>query len=308
MDSFWIIATGSLVAASCGLLGSFLILRKMAMVGDAISHAVLPGIVIAYLVSGDRVGVVPLIGAAAVGILAAVMIEWFYRKARLQTDASIGITFTWLFAIGVIITSYFAGDVDIDQECILYGEIAYIPLDQIISESGQLLGPRAFWILLVTFILLLVYVLVGYKGLLLTTFDPGYAAAVGISTAFWHYSLMGAVSLTTVVSFESVGAVLVVAFLVVLPATAYLLTENLKKMLIYTLLLGVLSATGGYYLAVYFDGSIAGAMSIVAGIMFILSFLFSPVHGLVFQRIRKGNIPLHYSGDKNEMPITRQKY
>lgn len=272
--------TGSLVAVSSGLLGCFLILRKMAMVGDAISHAVLPGIVIAYLLSGNTMGIFPLIGAAIVGVFASVMIEWLSRKAKLQSDASIGLTFTLLFAIGVILASYFAADVDIDQECILYGEIAYVPLDQFMGDDGTLYGPRAFWILWGVLCLVTVFITAGYKGLVITTFDPAYAASVGISTAFWHYGLMGAVSLTTVVSFESVGAVLVLAFLVVLPATAYLLTDKLRSMLFIVILLGIITSGLGYYLAVAFDGSIAGAMTIVAGALFLLTFLFSPSQGL----------------------------
>jgi len=302
-DSIWIILTGSLVAISCGLLGCFLILRKMAMVGDAISHAVLPGIVIAYLVSGDRVGILPLVGAAAVGLFAAVMIEWLYRKARLQTDASIGITFTWLFAIGVIITSYFSGKIDLDQECILYGEIAYVPLDLIIDSAGNSFGPRPFWILLTVLTLIVGFIIVGYRGLFLTTFDPGFAAALGISTAFWHYSLMGAVSLTTVVSFESVGAVLVVAFLVVLPATAYLLTDDFKRMLVITSILGVTSAIGGYYLALIFDGSIAGAMTIAAGVQFAFALFFSPSKGILINRIKAGDIPSTGSLSRQDFPL-----
>ncbi len=295
--------TGSLVAITCGLLGCYLILRKMAMVGDAISHAVLPGIVIAYLISGERVGILPLAGAALVGLFAAVMIEWLYRKARLQTDASIGITFTWLFAIGVIITSYFSGKIDLDQECILYGEIAYVPLDVILDAAGNSYGPRPFWILLSVLTLVLGFIIYGYRGLFLTTFDPGFAAAIGISTAFWHYSLMGAVSLTTVVSFESVGAVLVVAFLVVLPATAYLLTDNFKRMLVITSFLGVLAATGGYYLAVYFDGSIAGAMTIIAGIQFVLALLFSPTKGIFINRLKAGDVPSPGSLSHQDFPL-----
>lgn len=265
MEAFWIILTGSLVAVCCALLGCFLILRKMVMVGDAISHAVLPGIVIAFLLSESRETLPMLIGAAALGVVTTLLIELFYKKARLQSDASIGITFTSLFAVGIIMISLFAGQVDLDQDCVLYGEIAYVPLDLWITGDGANLGPRTVWILGGTFLLLLAFIGLGYKGLKITTFNPEYAAAIGISTAFWHYSLMSAVSLTTVLSFESVGAILVVAFLVVPPATAYLLTERLSTMLLLACAFGITSAVGGYYLAAWIDGSIAGAMSVVAG-------------------------------------------
>jgi manganese/zinc/iron transport system permease protein len=265
--AFYIILTASVIAVSCGLLGCFLILRKMAMVGDAISHAVLPGIVLAFLISGSRGNLPMLIGASIIGVLTTVIIELLHKKAKLQEDASIGVTFTWLFALGVILISAYTGQIDLDQECVLYGEIAYVPLDTL-TVGGNSIGPRALWISGSVLVLILLALWRGYKGLVLTTFNADYAQALGISTAFWHFGFMGLVSLTTVVSFESVGAILVVALLITPPAAAYLLTDSLKKMLWLTALLGVLTAIGGYYLALVLDGSIAGAMATVAGILF----------------------------------------
>jgi len=285
MDAFLIILTGSLVAVSCALLGSFLVLRKMAMVGDAISHAVLPGIVIAFMISGSRASFPMLIGAAVFGMLTTFLIETFHAKAKLQTDASIGVTFTSLFALGVILISLFAGQVDLDQQCVLYGEIAYVPLNMWITSGGTVLGPVNTWTMGVVLAIILVLILVGYKGLYLTTFDPQYAATIGISTLFWHYLLMGAVSLTTVVAFESVGAILVVAFLIAPAATAYLVTNRLPVMLVLAAVAGIMSAIGGYYLAAWVDGAISGAMATVAGLLFTLSFLFSPSRGVVGKRL-----------------------
>jgi len=268
-------ATGAVIAAACALLGSFLVLRKMAMVGDAVSHAVLPGIVLAFLISGSRGNLIMLVGAAITGVLTTVLIELLHKKARLQEDASIGITFTWLFAIGVILISSFTGQVDLDQDCVLYGEIAYVPLDLLYTSSGTVLGPRALWVGGGLLLLVVIFVLVGFRGLKISTFNPEYAKALGISTAFWHFSFMGLVSLTTVVSFESVGAILIVALLVVPAATAYLLTHRLKAMLLLAVLFGVLASVGGYYLAAALNGSIAGAMVTVAGILFLLAFGYS---------------------------------
>lgn len=292
MEAFWIILCGSLIAISCGLLGSFLVLRKMAMVGDAISHAVLPGIVLAYLFSGSRGTIPMLIGAAALGVLTTLLIELFYKKARLQIDASIGITFTWLFAIGIILISVFAGQVDLDQDCVLYGEIAYVPLDLwIIGEQN--FGPRSIWIAGGMLLLILFLLIRGYKGLFLTTFNEEYAAALGINVAFWHYLLMSSVSLTTVISFESVGAILVVAFLIVPPATAYLLSDQLKPMLWLTSLFAVLSSIGGYYLAVLINGSIAGAMATVAGVIFCIVWAIT-----LFRNSRQGKVDFNAALDE----------
>jgi len=284
MDDFWIILTGILVAGSCALLGCFLLLRKMAMVGDAISHAVLPGIVLAYLVAQSRASVVVLIGAALFGVLTTVLIELLHKNGRLQMDASIGVSFTWLFAIGVILITFFAGQVDLDQECVLYGEIAYVPLDVWIANNGANLGPVSVWLMGVNLIIVLSFIVLGYKGLVITSFDPVLATALGISTAFWHYALMGAVSLTTVFAFESVGAILVVAFLIGPAATAYLLTEDLKKMLALSFAVGIIGVLGGYALAIWIDGSIAGAMAAVIGIEFMLVFLFAPSNGIITKK------------------------
>lgn len=268
INDLYILSTAALVSMSCAVLGCFLVLRKMAMVGDAISHAVLPGIVIAFLLSGSRDSVTMLVGAVLIGIATTFLIEFFHKKARLQTDASIGVTFTWLFAVGVVMISLFAGKVDLDQDCVLYGEIAYVPLDLWVTGSGVIMGPRALYVALAIFLLIVVFVVAGYKELFLTTFDPAYAATIGISTTLWHYLLMGAVSVTTVASFEQVGAILVVALLIAPAATAYLLTDNLKWMLILACSAGVTASVTGYGLAVWLDSSIAGAIATMTGVLF----------------------------------------
>ncbi|AKQ47542.1 iron ABC transporter [Rufibacter radiotolerans] len=284
MDAFWIILTGSLVAICCSLLGCFLILRRMAMVGDAISHAVLPGIVLAFLFSGTREVWTMLLGAAALGVACTFLIEFLHKKARVQADASIGVTFTWLFALGIILISVYAGKVDLDQDCVLYGEIAYVPLDIWLTETGQNLGPRTVWMMGGVMLVILAFVTVFFRQLYLTSFDPAFAVAIGISTSVWYYLLMSAVSLTTVAAFESVGAILVVAFLVGPPATAYLLTDDLKRMLFISAGLGVVASAVGFYLALYLNGSVAGAISVIIGLEFLLAFVFSPSHGLVSRR------------------------
>ncbi|TCW41108.1 metal ABC transporter permease [Laceyella sacchari] len=279
MNELWIILTGMLVASSCALLGCFLILRKMAMVGDAISHAVLPGIVVAFLVTGDRHSLPMLLGAAAFGLVTTLLIESL-RKSGVQADAAISVTFTSLFSVGIILVSLFARQVDLDLDCVLYGEIIYVPWDTIIW-NGLDWGPKAVWIVGTTLVLNALAILLFYKQLKLSAFDPAMAAALGIPVAFFHYLLMGLVSVTTVASFESVGAILVVAMLIVPAATAYLLTDRLSRMLLYSVLAGCLSAVTGYFLAGALDASVAGAMTVMAGVFFILALILSPRHGLV---------------------------
>lgn len=272
MVDFWIILAGTLVAVCCSLLGCYLILRKMAMVSDAISHSVLPGIVFAFLFTGTRDTLTMLIGAGILGLFTTFLIEFFHQKIKLQTDASIGVTFTSLFALGVIYIAAYAGQIDLDQDCVLYGEIAYVPIDVWIVGDNTNLGPKVVWVMGAVLALVLCFIIFSYKELKITTFDPAFAAASGMNVTLWHYLLMGAVSLTTVAAFEAVGAILVVGFLIVPPATAYLLTHDLKKMLFLSALIGVITAILGYYLAVWLDGSIAGAMATVAGVLFLTVF------------------------------------
>ncbi len=274
--SIWIIIAGSLVACTCALLGSFLVLRRMAMVGDAIAHAVLPGIVIAFLISGSKASLPVLIGAAATGMLTTLIIELLHKKGGLQEDASIGISFTFLFSVGIILISVFAGQVELDQDCVLNGEIDQLPID-IGWSLFNLEIPRNLWTIFPSFLLILAFVSFGFKRLQITTFDPEFAAAVGIQVGLWHYLLMGAVSLTTVVSFEAVGAILVVAFLVIPPSTAYLITNKLKPMLILSCIFAVISVILGYYLAVTLNSSSAACMAVCSGLLFIMVLIVTTI-------------------------------
>lgn len=270
-NAFLIIFTASLIAISCGLLGVFMMLRKMSMTGDAISHAVLPGIVIGFFVSGSQRGLEVIIGAGILGILATLLIDWLRKKARVQLDASIGITFTLLFAIGIILINLLAYKVDLDQECVLYGEIAYLPIDLWITQSGLNLGPRIMWLAILNLLLVLGFILLVFKELKITSFDESFGMAIGIPAGGINLALMSMVSYTTVSSFEAVGAILVVALLVVPPATAFLWTNKLIPLIQLTCLLGLAISLIGYYLAYAFDSSIAGMVVTVSGIIFLAS-------------------------------------
>jgi manganese/zinc/iron transport system permease protein len=279
MNAIWIILTGALVASACGFLGCFLILRRLAMVGDAISHAILPGIVIAFLINGSRNSFAMLLGAAALGLITTLVIQSLHRTG-VSADAAISVTFTALFSLGVILISLFTRQVDLDVDCVLYGEIAYVPWDRW-QPLGIDFGPRAVWIVGAAFLWSLVIVLLGYKQFKLCSFDPVLAATLGIPVTLFHYLLMGLVSVTTVASFESVGAILVVAMLIVPAATAYLLTNRLYNMLVLSIVTGIASSIGGYFIAQSLDASIAGCITLMAALLFVLAFLFSPKHGVI---------------------------
>jgi manganese/zinc/iron transport system permease protein len=281
--------TALLIAWSCSLLGVFLVLRKMVMVGDAISHSVLPGIVIAYLVGSQTQSGLVMIGAAVFGVLTTIIIDFLYRKLKLQEDASIGLTFTWLFALGVLLISFFAsGNVDLDQECVLFGELGLTFLDKIII-NGRLYGTKSIAMLLPAFLVVMVFIIRGFKGFQLHAFQSEFGQTKGISSGFWHYALMGMVSVITVLSFESVGAILVVGFLVVPPATAYLLSSDLKKMHLLSIFIGTFNVVTGYLLALQFNVSISPTIITISGVVFFFIFLLKTMN---FSRLKSLKNPV----------------
>lgn len=286
-DGFWIILIGALVAGSCSMVGCFLVLRRQAMMGDAISHGILPGIVLAFLFTGSRNIVPMLIGAGALGLLTAFITDTLTQRGRLQSDAAMGVTFTWLFALGVILVTRYAGSVDLDVDCVLHGELIFSTFRRLMW-NGTDMGPQAVWTVGFVAVLNLCFVLIGYKQIKVTSFDPGLAASLGINVTLWHYLLMSFTSVTTVACFESVGAVLVVAMLIVPANTAYLLTERLSLMLGLSVLAGTVSSALGYGLAYLLDGSVAGAITTVGGLLFVAAALFSPKHGVVVRALRRG--------------------
>ncbi len=255
------------------------------MIGDAISHSVLPGIVIAFLLSGSRDSLFMVLGAAVIGLATVFLIQLFHQSG-VQSDASIGVVFTALFAVGVVLISVYARHIDLDLDCVLYGEIAYVPWNTL-EVAGIAIGPKAVWGVGLALLLSLSLIAVFYKQFKICSFDPAMAAAVGIPVALFHYLLMGLVSVSTVASFESVGAILVVGMLVVPPATAYLLTDKLSRMMIYSVAIGSGCSVIGYYFARMLDASISGSMICVAGGMFTLALLFSPSHGVLFRKWRQ---------------------
>lgn len=284
MSDFWILLTGALVASCCGILGVFLVLRKMAMIGDAISHSVMPGIVIAFLLSGSRDSMLMMFAALVFGLLTTFLIQMF-QNSGIQADASIGVVFTSLFAIGVVLVSLYARQVHLDQDAILYGEIAYVHWN-IWVIGGVNMGPKAVWLLGVTLLVIIAVIGIFYKQFKLCAFDSALAAAIGIPVALFHYLLMGLVSMATVSSFESVGAILVVGLLIIPASTAYLLTDRLGVMIALSVAVGIASTFIGYGAAVLLDASIAGCMVCAASVLFVAAFLFSPSHGIVIKKLR----------------------
>lgn len=275
-----ILLVASVVAAACALPGVFLVLRRMAMMSDAISHTVLLGIVLAFFVVQQFGHPLLLIGAAAVGVLTVSLTEMLNRTRLVKEDAAMGLVFPALFSIAVILISVFARNVHLDLHVIFQGELAFTPFDRA-SFFGIDLGPRTFVVMSLILLLNLAFIALFYKELKLATFDPELAAALGFRPIVLHYGLMTLVSLTAVGAFDAVGSILVVALMIVPPVTAYLLTDKLEWMLGLSVLIGLLSAALGFALSSVLDSSIAGAMVTMAGVLFGLTFLFSPQRGMV---------------------------
>jgi manganese/zinc/iron transport system permease protein len=270
------------VSVACALPGVFLILRRMAMMSDAISHAILPGIVAGFFLTENLGSPLLIVAAALTGLLTVGLVEVIERTGLVKEDAAIGIVFPVLFSVGVILIARYAGDVHLDTDAVLLGELAFAPFDRLIA-FGYDLGPRSLWVMSTVLGLNLAFLLLFYKELKLATFDAGLAASLGFLPGVLHYALMGLVSVTAVSAFDAVGSILVVALMIGPPATAYLLTDRLGLMLAISAGVGAVCAVGGYWLAHAFDVSIAGSMAVVTGLVFGTAVLFAPERGVVAQ-------------------------
>lgn len=270
----------SLVAIACAIPGTFLVLRKMAMISDAISHSILPGIVIGFFITQDLNSPLLIVLAAFTGILTVILVEYIQKTGLVKEDTAIGLVFPALFSIGVIMIAKNANDVHLDVDAVLLGELAFAPFDRLLI-SGVDIGPKSLWIIGAILITTIVLLFTFFKELKVSTFDAGLAASLGFSPAIMHYGLMTVSSVTTVGAFDAVGAILVVALIIAPAATAYLLTNELKRMLIYAIGFGVFSAISGYWFAYWLDASIAGSITTMLGLLFLVVYLFAPKRGVI---------------------------
>ena len=275
-----ILLIAAVTAAACALVGVFLVLRRMAMMSDAISHSILFGIVLAFFVTKDLASPFLAGAAALTGVLTVSLVELVNRTGRVREDAAIGLVFPALFSMGVILIARHAGSVHLDVDAVLLGELAFAPFNRF-EGLGYDLGPKGFYLMSGILALDVLFIGVFYKELKLATFDPGLAGALGYAPGLIHYALMALVSVTAVGAFDAAGSILVVALMIAPPATAYLLVEHLSRMLLLSALLGVTAAVSGYWVAHLLDASIAGSMASMSGLLFGLVFLFAPDRGLV---------------------------
>lgn len=292
--ALWTILCASISNASCAILGCYLLLRRMSLLGDAISHSILLGIAGAFLVTGS-IQILPMLaGALIVGLLTVAMTETLCRAGNVPEDASMGAVFTSFFAVGVVLIATLP-NVDLDPSCIWQGLIELAPLDRVPIAGWEV--PRILVSLVPMLVVTLIFVGVLWKELKIVSFDPQLAKSIGIPAGIVHYLLMAMVAAVTVTSFEAVGSILVVAMVVVPPATAHLLTDRLGRMMALSVLVGVLAAVFGYELARRYDTSVSGMMAVVAGGQFCLAVAFGPRYGVISRGTHNLRLSLRIVGD-----------
>ena len=282
-----IMLTAMATATACCLLGPFLVLRRVALLGDAVSHSVLPGIVLVYVLAGTRAPLPVIVGAALFGIVCVLGVEALRGTGLVKSDAAIALVFPTLFALGVLGINHYAADIHLDLDSTIYGEIAFVPFSPVILAGIEM--PSALVSLTVVALVNLTLIVAFWKELKVTTFDPGFARTIGISPTLVSRLILVAVAVTAVTAFEAVGAILVITLLIVPAAAAYLLTDRLWLMVAVSVAVGWLAAIAGHQAAIAFDTSIAGAMGVVATICFTVALLASPRYGLIARALQRAN-------------------
>lgn len=269
-----------IVAISCSIPGVFLVLRKMSMMSDAITHTILLGIVLGFFLTHSLNSPLLLLGATAVGLFTVYMVEVVQKTKLMSEDSAIGIVFPLLFSVAIILISRYAGNVHLDTDSVLLGELAFAPFERL-QVYGVDIGPKALYVSGAVLLLNAGLSALFFKEIKIAIFDPGLAAVLGFSPLLIQYGLMSSVSLTTVASFQAVGSILVIAFMVGPAVSAYLLTDRLDHMLFLSGGIGTLNALLGYRIADFYDVSIAGSMAFMTGVTFLLILVLAPKRGLI---------------------------
>lgn len=275
--ALWTILVASLCSVMCALLGVWLVLQRMSLTGDAISHSVLPGLALTFVWFGTREPVPMLIGAAVAGLVTVVLTRLISRLTKVKDDASLGVVFTVMFAVGVYFITRYASQIDLDPGCVLYGLVEFVALDTFPFLGGEV--PRVLINIVPTLFLVLAFLWLFRRELAIMAFDPALAASLGKRPQGLYYALMAMVALSTVASFEAVGSIIVVAMLVGPAAAAQLLTRKLRTMFSISVVIALASSVLGYWLAARWNTSVAGMMSVWIGVFYAASFAWSRLSG-----------------------------
>jgi len=296
-------------AMACAILSPFLVLRKLSMVSDAISHSVLLGIVIAFFIVKDVGSPFLIAGAALFGVITVFVVEFLSGTGLVKNDDAVGIVFPMFFALAVVLITKFARNVHLDTDVVLMGEVIIAPLNRVEFIGMSL--PKALVQMGILLLINLLFVIIFFKELKITTFDRGFAKLAGFSSVALFYVLMTLSSFTAVTAFDAVGAILVVSFLITPGAAAYLISKDLKVMIAISVGYAVINSIIGYVFSLLMNVSMSGMTAAAAGVTFLLTFLFNR-EGLItaiFIRLqRKSELKLglflnhigNHSGKKEE--------
>lgn len=274
-----IMAIATITSIATALPGVFLVLRGMALMSDAISHAILPGIVIMFLLVQSLESPLLLIGASLAGIITVILTEHIVSSKKLKKDSAIGIVFPLFFSVGIIMISMYARNVHLDMDMVLLGELAFAPFHRLYI-AGFDCGPYALWTMSIIACINTLVVYACCKELQISTFDTSFATVIGYQPRLFYYLLMVMTSITAVGSFNIVGSIVVVALMITPVATAYLLSTTLFEMIWMSILCSIASSMSGYTLAHVMNVSIAGAIAAMTGCFFVCALLFAPQKGL----------------------------
>lgn len=286
-DDLMVIVIAGLLSTACGLLGSFLVLRRQALLPDAVSHAVLPGIVLIFLLTGQRASLLTVAGATAFGLVCVLGFEWLRKTGIVGSDAALALMFPALFSLGVLGISRFASGAHIDIDSALYGEITFAPLRTVLVLGVEV--PRSLLVTGGATLLVVALVVALWRPLQAGTFDPGFAQTAGLGERAVSRILLVAVAGVAVVAFDSVGAILVVTFFIVPAATALLLAGRLGTMLVLAVAFGWLSSAVGQRVADTVDSSIGGAVGLASVAFFVLALLLAPRRGLLWRAFTRAS-------------------
>jgi len=275
-----IVTIACITALACALPGVFLVLRGVSLMSDAISHAILPGIVIMFLLVQSLESPLLIFGAAFSGLLTVVCTELLINSQKLKKDAAIGLVFPLFFSVGVILISQYARNVHLDTDMVLLGELAFASLNRL-HIGGVDVGSSALWLMGGILALNALCIRLFMKELQVSSFDPVFATVISVHPVAIYYLLMALTSITAVGAFDVVGAIVVVALMITPPATAYLCTNRLPTLILLSCLFGMGAAVGGYALAASADVSIAGSIASMSGLIFLTALLFAPRKGII---------------------------
>lgn len=279
MQDFWIILVVGLLALSSSILGCFLVIRQNVMFVDTLAHSILPGIVLAYIIRGEKDNFFILLFALLFGLLITVLITWLNSSMRNRNDAVLGIVYTFFFAIGIILVTLFGEQADLDTDCVLFGEMLYIPFETLSFTEI----PRSFPITLITSVATICFVWIAFRPLAIISFDEIFAQSIGLNVDKWNFLFTSFVTILTILSFEIVGSLLVVALFAFPPAIAFLLTKRLQTMIILSAVISLLSVITGYYFSVWQGGSSPASIVIVQGFILLIVLLSKKVTSINFK-------------------------